>query len=357
MNKTKTGEVVLLAVTGIDGRVIHFDNGPIESKAASETGCLGMPLWACSWCFGDSESAIAVREAIATAAAKGSANAEAKYSLRNEPPLALRLQFRLLEIGSSPTVVIVGFHGVDCGTGEGVHEAADRLLYGASHDLQDPLRMILIYAQLLQRRYGDQLDEEGRRVLGFVIDGARRMNDLIRSLLTYARLEANQPGALSQRNGQVSSAAAFEEALSNLRMLIEENNAEVIISDLPVVLGQHWETVLVFQNLLSNAIKYSKPTERPRIAVHAGRDGGFWKFSISDRGVGFPPQQAHEVFELFTRLHSHASGTGLGLSICKRIVERRGGKIWAESRPGDGSVFYFTLPAADMSTSYEAGQK
>jgi signal transduction histidine kinase len=116
---------------------------------------------------------------------------------------------------------------------------------------------------------------------------------------------------------------------------------------LPEVASHHWELVLVFQNLLSNAIKYSKASGERQILVRAARDGAFWRFSVRDYGVGFPPEHAHAVFELFTRLHSNASGTGLGLSICKRIVERREGKIWAESRPGEGATFYFTLRALE----------
>ncbi|WP_049922502.1 PAS domain-containing protein [Halopiger djelfimassiliensis] len=222
------------------------------------------------------------------------------------------------------------------------NERLEQFAYAASHDLQEPLRMITSYLQLLESRYGDAFDEDGEEFLAFAIDGADRMRDMIDGLLEYSRVETR-----GEPFEPVDLNAVFESVLADLQFRIEESNAEITAAQLPRVTGDRSQIRQVLQNLVSNAITYSGD-EPPRVHVGAERRGSEWVISVRDEGIGIDPADHERVFSIFDRLHSHAEydGTGIGLALCERIVERHGGEIWVESEPGEGSTFSITLPAA-----------
>jgi PAS domain S-box-containing protein len=218
----------------------------------------------------------------------------------------------------------------------------ERFAYVASHDLQEPLRMVTSYTQLLARRYADSLDDKAQRYIGFAVDGASRMQTLINDLLAYSRLGSRGGPVEAVDTGQV-----LVRALANLRAPIAASGAAVTHDPLPVVAGDATHLLQLVQNLVSNAVKFHGP-QPPRVHVSARRGAGehHWTFSVRDEGIGIDPAYFERVFVVFQRLHTRAEhpGTGIGLAICKRVVEAAGGRIWIESRPGEGSTFFFTLP-------------
>ncbi|MDI6875616.1 MAG: PAS domain S-box protein [Methanomicrobiales archaeon] len=224
------------------------------------------------------------------------------------------------------------------------NEDLERFAYVSSHDLQEPLRAIVSYAQLLERRYKGQMGPEADEFIRYIVDGGRRMQALINDLLEYSRVTSRG------RPFEVAVAdAVLAAALQNLRSGIERSGAVVTHDPLPAVLADPTQLQQVFQNLIANAIKFRREDEPPRIHIAAERDGSMVRFSVRDNGIGIEPQYFDRIFVIFQRLHGREkySGTGIGLAICKRIVERHGGAIGVESEPGKGSTFHFTLPAAD----------
>ena len=223
------------------------------------------------------------------------------------------------------------------------NERLEQFAYAASHDLQEPLRMVSSYLQLIENRYADELDDDGREFIEFAVDGADRMREMIEGLLEYSRVETR-----GDPLKPLDLDAVLDDVLSDLRIQIEEANAEVTADTLPRVEGDASQLRQVLQNLLSNAITYSGDAP-PRVHVGAERRGDEWVVSVSDEGIGIDPEDQGSVFEVFQRLHSREKheGTGIGLALCERIVERHGGEIWVESEPGEGSTFSFTLPAAE----------
>jgi light-regulated signal transduction histidine kinase (bacteriophytochrome) len=220
----------------------------------------------------------------------------------------------------------------------------EQFAYSASHDLQEPIRNISIYSEILARRYARALDAKGMEHLSFIAEGARRMEMLVKDLLAYAQ-SANLEEAPPD---MANTGAALERALSNLSLAIGESKAEVTCGKLPDVRVPGLQLEHLFQNLIENAIKYRREDEPPRIQITVKRDSEHWLFSVSDNGIGIPPEYKERVFGMFKRLHGNEkySGTGIGLAICQKVVERNGGRIWVESEgPGLGSTFHFTLPA------------
>jgi PAS domain S-box-containing protein len=213
--------------------------------------------------------------------------------------------------------------------------------YVASHDLQEPLRMIASYTQLLEKRYADKLDQDAREFMGFIVDGATRMKQLIEDLLAYSRV-----GTRGKELRPLQSQAALDKALINLRAAIEASGAAITHGALPEVNADDVQLAQLLQNLIGNAIKFRKKEEPPRIHVGAEDAGGEWRFSVSDNGIGIEPQYYERIFMLFQRLHTRDEypGTGIGLAICKKVVDRHRGRIWVESQAGKGSTFHFTLP-------------
>ena len=221
------------------------------------------------------------------------------------------------------------------------NEDLEQFAYVSSHDLQEPLRMIGSYVQLLEKRYKGRLDEDAHEFIAFVVEGVDRMQRLLRDLLEYARV-----GHRESQAEDFDSGDALNDAVSNLKIAIQESAAEIMRSELPVIHADPVQMAQLFQNLVANAIKFRH--KRPlRVQVEAIRGDGEWIFSVRDNGMGFDPSYAKKAFVIFQRLHGREfSGTGIGLAICKRIVERRGGRIWVESRVGEGCTFYFSIPDA-----------
>jgi len=218
--------------------------------------------------------------------------------------------------------------------------------YSASHDLQEPVRNVTVYSELIAKRYRDVLDDDGRRFLGFLTEGGSRLAMLISDLLAYTRAGANDGNDGSDDDATIHSAdAVLRYTLSGLAEAIRESRAIVTYDSLPdVSMGEaHLQQVL--QNLIGNALKY-RTDEAPRIHISATDAGSAWRFSVKDNGIGIDPSYREKIFGVFKRLHRDQkySGTGIGLAICQRVVERYGGRIWVESAPGEGSTFYFTIP-------------
>lgn len=215
----------------------------------------------------------------------------------------------------------------------------ERFAYVASHDLQEPLRMIGSYLQLIERRYQGKLDQDANEFIAYAVDGANRLQRMINDLLAYARVETR--GRSFER---VDSEFTLKRALTNLKVAIEESSAQITHDSLPGVMADGSQLVQVFQNLIGNAIKF-RDEKPPHIHISAESKTNEWFFSLRDNGIGIDPQYKERIFVIFQRLHGNqVPGTGIGLSLCKRIVERHGGRIWVESEPGNGATFYFTIP-------------
>jgi PAS domain S-box-containing protein len=212
--------------------------------------------------------------------------------------------------------------------------------YSASHDLQEPIRNVAVYSEVVAKRYQSLLDAEGLQYLGFVTEGTRRLATLINDLLAYTRAGVRESDMTA-----VDSAVVLQHALSSVAEAIRESQATVTHDRLPQVYMSEAHLQQVFQNLIGNALKYRKEVP-PRIHISADRQGSVWRFSVQDNGIGIDPQYKERIFGVFKRLHHNRkySGTGIGLAICQRVVERYGGRIWVESAPGEGSIFRFTVP-------------
>jgi len=221
------------------------------------------------------------------------------------------------------------------------NEELERFAYVASHDLQEPLRMVASFTQLLAKRYSGRLDEKADRYIHYAVDGAKRMQQLIADLLAYSRVNSTE---LDLR--QTACEAVVLGAMRNLQVVIEESGACVDWDPLPALWVDQGQLTQVFQNLFANAIKFKRKDECPRIHVSAVDGGAEWVISVQDNGIGIDPRHAERVFQMFQRLHTRAEypGTGIGLAVCKKVVERHGGKLWVESEPGAGSTFRFTIP-------------
>ncbi|MFB8798081.1 MAG: PAS domain S-box protein [Microcoleus sp.] len=224
------------------------------------------------------------------------------------------------------------------------NEELEQFAYVASHDLQEPLRAVTSYTQLLAQRYQGNLDAKADKYINYIVDGASRMQQLINDLLAYSRL-----GTRAQEFEAADCNAAVQQSLSNLQIAIAEKKAIITYESLPTVMADEFQLVQLFQNLIGNAIKFCQDV--PRIQIAAIMQDREWLFSVRDRGIGIDPEYADRIFLIFGRLHSRReySGTGIGLAICQRIVERHGGRIWVESQSGEGATFYFTIPIIRIS--------
>jgi signal transduction histidine kinase len=231
------------------------------------------------------------------------------------------------------------------------NDELQQFAYVASHDLQEPLRMVGSYCQLLQRRYQGKLGADADEFIGFAVEGAKRMQRLINDLLLYSRV-----GTKGKPFAAMPMQQVLASALANLAVAVEEAQAEITHDPLPTVWGDDVQLTQLMQNLLGNALKFRD--ELP-VRIHIGieRDGALWRIRVQDNGIGIQPQYADRIFMIFQRLHTRQEypGTGIGLSICKKIVERHGGRIWVEPAPAKGTVFMFTLPASgDMPCTAQA---
>jgi light-regulated signal transduction histidine kinase (bacteriophytochrome) len=217
----------------------------------------------------------------------------------------------------------------------------EQFAYVASHDLQEPLRMVASYVQLLERRYKGKLDSDADEFISYAVDGATRMQRLINDLLAFSRV-----GTRGKPFAPTEMRSVLQQAKDNVRSLIEEAQATITNDELPVITADETQLVQLFQNLIANAIKFRKKEEPLRIRISAERKNDEWLFGAHDNGIGIDPKYFGRIFVLFQRLHAGGEypGTGIGLAISKKIVERHGGRIWVESQPGKGSSFYFTIP-------------
>ncbi|WP_243637889.1 sensor histidine kinase [Natrarchaeobius oligotrophus] len=225
---------------------------------------------------------------------------------------------------------------------EASNERLKRFAYVASHDLQEPLRMISSYLQLLESRYGDDLDGDAREYIDFAVDGSDRMREMIDGLLAYSRIDTDESDV-----EPVDCNAVVDDVLTDLHVRIDETDAEITVDSLPAVAGNVHQLEQLFFNLLSNAIKYSGD-EPPQIEVGCERRGDRCLFAVADRGIGIEPEYVDGIFDVFNRLHSNDEfpGTGIGLSLCRKIVAHHDGDIWVDSESDEGTTFYFTLPSA-----------
>jgi PAS domain S-box-containing protein len=216
----------------------------------------------------------------------------------------------------------------------------EQFAYVASHDLQEPLRMVSSYTQLLQRRYKEKFDDDANEFMGYIVDGAARMKQLIEDLLTYSRV-----GTRGKEFRPVEVEAALRRGVANLRAAISESGASVSNDPLPMVEGDDVQLAQLFQNLIGNALKFRSQSV-PRIHVSVSEKETEYEFGVADNGIGIEPQYFERIFMVFQRLHNKGEypGTGIGLAICKKVVERHGGRIWVDSSPEGGSTFRFTLP-------------
>lgn len=219
------------------------------------------------------------------------------------------------------------------------NEELKQLSYMLSHELNEPLRMVTSYVQLLARRYRGRLDQDADEYIGYAVEGVQRMQQFIQDILRYTRT-AN---IVTERQ-KVQGEAVLRYALQNLKGAVEESGAKITHDPLPELLGDEMGLAHLLQNLVGNAIKYRKPDVTPKIHIGVGDRASHWRFCVQDNGVGMDPKYYDRVFGMFQRLHGkEVSGSGIGLALCKRIVETHGGQIWVESTPGEGSTFFFTI--------------
>ena len=225
------------------------------------------------------------------------------------------------------------------------NEELEQFAYVASHDLQEPLRTVQSYLQLLERRYKNKLDQDASEFIQFAVDGASRMRQLINDLLSYARVSSRR-----QPFGPVDVQGVLDEVRSSLATAVAESGTKIQAENLPVVTADRSQLVQLFQNLISNAIKF-RSEQPPVIQARAEQQNGVWQFTIKDNGLGLDPAYAERIFVIFQRLYARDQypGTGIGLAICKKIVEGHRGQIWVESEYGQGATFFFTLPAEGKS--------
>lgn len=229
----------------------------------------------------------------------------------------------------------------------------EQFAYVASHDLQEPLRMVATYSQLLADKYRGQLDSEADHYIHYVVDGATRMQTLIQDLLAFSRA-----GREGMEMSNVDTFTLVQQALLNLQGMVNETNARITYAGLPVIPANPTQLRQVFQNVIGNALKFQAHGP-PAVRITARRKGPDWLFSVADNGIGIPLEQLENIFVAFRRLHAREEypGNGIGLAICKKIVERHGGRIWAESEAGVGTTMHFTLPATPSSEAESHGNR
>jgi light-regulated signal transduction histidine kinase (bacteriophytochrome) len=216
----------------------------------------------------------------------------------------------------------------------------EQFAYISAHDLQEPLRQVRSYVQLVRERYGEKFDGKGAQCMGFIYEGADRMSALVTGLLAYSQI-----GGRNRKREKVAGESALITAMGELKALIDQTGAHITYDRLPTLHADNMQLVQLFENLVGNAIKFRRDGISPEIHIGCRQDSGNWLFWIKDNGIGIDPQHHEKVFLIFQRLHGLGkyAGTGIGLAICRKIVEQHGGRMWLESKAGEGATFYFTL--------------
>jgi PAS domain S-box-containing protein len=356
LRATYEGMYEYMGLLSIDGIVLDCNPASLRFAENSREDVLGRPFWETPWFTATPGMPEIVREAVSRVAAGDSLRTEMTWIRPSGEARTFDFSMHPIRNERGEVVMMVP-EGRDI-TGQKraeeelkrsneeltrVNRELEEFAYVASHDLQEPLRMVNIYTQLILDEI-DQSPPDIGQYAAFVQEGVRRMEGLIHDLLTFSRAVHSDSAPV----GNADLSAALSEAVSVLKNRIQESGCVIAAEPLPTVRGDVSQMAHVFQNLLSNALKYCKRGVPPAIQVSAKREGGYWVIAIRDHGIGFEPRYAERIFGLFKRLYKEEyPGTGLGLAICKRIVERYGGRIWAEGNPGEGSTFYFSLPAAE----------
>jgi light-regulated signal transduction histidine kinase (bacteriophytochrome) len=221
------------------------------------------------------------------------------------------------------------------------NEELQQFAYVASHDLQEPLRMVTSYLQILENRYSDHLDSDAHEFIGFAVDGAARMKALINDLLAYSRVDGGEK-VFEEFDAQL----ALNKALDNLALKIEDSGALITYDAMPTIKADRMQIIQLFQNLIGNAVKFQRAGNVPQVHIGVERKNDEWQFAVRDNGIGIGAFYLDRIFVIFQRLNKKDEypGTGIGLAICKKVVERHGGRIWVESTVGEGTTFYFTIP-------------
>jgi PAS domain S-box-containing protein len=339
-----------------DGTLLEANRASLEFANNTREDLVGRPFWDTPWFTATPGAPELVRESIARASAGEFIRFEATVRRPSGECPTFDISFHPVRNERGEVVLIVpeGRNITERKRAEEevqqsneqlrrVNRELEEFAYVASHDLQEPLRIVNIYTQLILKSLGADVATLAQYA-EFVQQGVQRMDALIGDLLKFSRAVHAEEMPI----GTADLGASLAEATSVLKNRMEESGCVIAAEFLPRVHGDASQMAHVFQNLLSNALKYRKKDAAPQIEISAKRDGDYWTISLRDNGIGFEPQYAERIFGLFKRLHKEEyPGTGLGLAICKRIVERYGGRIWAEGTPGVGATFYFSLPAAD----------
>lgn len=343
-----------------EGILTEANRTALEAIGASLADVIGKPFWLTPWWIHSPALQTQLQQAVMRAAKGELVRFEAEHILADGSSVFVDFSLKPI-FDEAGTVVMLIPEGRDIGERKAAevklqqqkqdlarsNAELQKFAYVASHDLQEPLRMITSYLELLERRYKGQLDDKADQFIAYAVDGAARMQALIQDLLNYSRV-----GTRGQDFNTVDCTAALNNALRNLQLAIAENNAIITHDPLPQVHGDATQLTQLFQNLISNAIKFRRK-DPPQIQISAQRSGDRWLFFVRDNGIGIEAQYIERIFVIFQRLHSRMEypGTGMGLAICKKIVERHGGTLWVESKPNEGSAFYFTLPEAEGTQS------
>jgi len=340
-----------IANVSLDGRFLLVNRRLCEMLGRAEEELVGLTVKEVSY---PDDRDLTDRERVALRTGeKRSVHFEKRYLRRDGTPFWVGLTIGLVrDAAGAPLYEIAVFNDITerKAAEHALHEAHEELkrsnaeleqfAYVASHDLQEPLRMVSSYTQLLQRRYREKFDDDANEFMGYIVDGAARMKQLIEDLLAYSRV-----GTRGKEFRPVEMEAALRRAVANLRAAISESHATVSNDPLPAVEADDVQIAQLFQNLIGNALKFRSQSV-PRVHVSVTSTESEHQFAVADNGIGIEPQYFERIFMVFQRLHSKGEypGTGIGLAICKKVVERHGGRIWVESRPGEGTTFRFTLP-------------
>jgi PAS domain S-box-containing protein len=346
-----------IGLMDLNGNLLEANRTSLKAVGVDEEEVLNQPFWTAPWWVHSEELQAKVRDAVGIAREGASVRFEATHYTHEGKKIVVDFSLDPVKDSAGKTIFLIPegrditLHRVREQELQNLLDELDRsnqeleqFAYVASHDLQEPLRKISSYCELLLEEQGSKLDQEGRDYLNVAIRGAGRLSTLVRDLLTFSRIKTRGNPLIP-----TDTQKCIQAALDNLELNIRDSKASIHCGDLQRVVADSSQLTLLFQNLIGNAIKY-RGDKTPEINVSGKTVGDFAQFCITDNGLGVDPQFNERIFEIFQRLHNRReySGTGIGLALCKRIVERSGGKIWVESTPGKGSAFNFTMKLAEI---------